>query len=81
MKFQVEHTDTFGGEANYCWVRRYIIEADDSISDLALVRRAKQYCGLSGCRSKTENWGDMLVIKPAKIHQIIFVTPIEEEGT
>jgi hypothetical protein len=25
--YQVEHTDTFGGEANYCWCRRYDIEA------------------------------------------------------
>ena len=27
MKYFAEVTDTFGGEANYCWVRRYIIEA------------------------------------------------------
>jgi len=24
----VEITDTFGGEANYCWVHRYEIESD-----------------------------------------------------
>ncbi len=22
LKFDVEYTDTFGGEANYCWVKR-----------------------------------------------------------
>ena len=22
-KFKIEITDTFGGEANYCWIRRY----------------------------------------------------------
>ena len=26
-KFFAEITDTFGGEANYCWVHRFIIEA------------------------------------------------------
>ena len=25
--YQIEVTDTFAGEANYCWVRRYTIEA------------------------------------------------------
>lgn len=23
----IEHTDTFGGEANYAWVRRYLVRA------------------------------------------------------
>jgi len=26
-KFKIEITDTFGGEANYCWVRRYEYKA------------------------------------------------------
>jgi len=25
--YYIEHTDTFGGEANYSWVRRYIVQA------------------------------------------------------
>jgi len=29
MKFDVEYTDTFGGEANYSWVRRTVIEVAD----------------------------------------------------
>ena len=35
--FFFELTDTFGGEANYCWVNRYKIEAhciEDAISQL-----------------------------------------------
>lgn len=27
QKFKIEVTDTFGGEANYCWVRRYELTA------------------------------------------------------
>jgi hypothetical protein len=26
--FFIEHTDTFGGEANYSWVTRYIVSAN-----------------------------------------------------
>ena len=22
MQYQIEYTDTFGGEANYCWLKR-----------------------------------------------------------
>lgn len=25
--YSVEFTDTFGGEANYCWIRRYEVKA------------------------------------------------------
>ena len=25
--YQIEVTDTFGGDANYCWVRRYTFKA------------------------------------------------------
>lgn len=25
--FYVEMTDTFGGESNYCWIRRFIVKA------------------------------------------------------
>lgn len=27
----VEVTDTFGGEANYCWVRRYKVSASSKL--------------------------------------------------
>lgn len=29
MAYEVELTDTFGGDANYSWVRRAVIEAPD----------------------------------------------------
>lgn len=25
-RYDVEYTDTFGGEANYCWVRRAVVD-------------------------------------------------------
>ena len=28
-KFTIEVTDTFGGEANYCWIKRYLVTANN----------------------------------------------------
>ena len=39
--YQIEITDTFGGEANYCWVRRYTYDAK-SIRG-AIQKLARQY--------------------------------------
>ena len=79
MAFEVEHTDTFGGEANYCWVRRYTITPPDHIADDRqksrrwLVRQAKALCGLTGVRSIVSDYGDMLEIRPRGICQVVFV--------
>ena len=47
---EYEMTDTFGGEANYCWVRRGELDIDPGTSTLAIVRQVKQALGLSGVR-------------------------------
>ena len=61
--WDIEVTDTFGGEANYCWVDRYAIRMPDDISDLALVRRIKSVAGYSGIRGRTEISGDSVEIR------------------
>lgn len=75
MKYEIEVTDTFGGEPNYCWVRRAEIEVDDNISDLALVRRAKAAVGYTGVKCRRDDYGDMLVLRPSGLLRIIFITP------
>ena len=60
-KWNLEHTDTFGGEANYCWVNRAEIEAE---TDRAVIRAAKRFAGLTGQRCRTESCGDMIQITP-----------------
>ena len=52
MKFKAELTDTFGGEANYSWVRRFEFVAPAEISGTALMRRAKKALGMSGVRGR-----------------------------
>jgi hypothetical protein len=74
MAYQVEVTDTFGGEANYCWVNRYpITDRPKGWSDLALVREAKRLAGWSGLRCRTENYGDMIELRPFGMCQVMFI--------
>ena len=40
-KFNIEITDTFGGEANYSWVRRYTYEAKSFLG--AINKLAREY--------------------------------------
>lgn len=40
-KFNIEVTDTFGGEPNYCWVRRYTFEAKSMLG--AIQKLAREY--------------------------------------
>lgn len=78
MQYIVEYTDTFGGEANYSWVKRATIEADAALSDLALMRRAKAALGLSGLRGVTYRHGDMIEFRPYRMCCVLFVTYREE---
>ena len=61
---EAEYTDTFGGEANYCWVRRATLEMPCGLSDRAIMRRVKRELGLSGMRGRVENYGDEWTFKP-----------------
>ena len=63
MKIRGEFTDTFGGEANYSWVRRCELDVPDTLSDRAIVRRIKAELGLTGARaSRRDNHGDMIAL-------------------
>jgi len=74
--FEIEYTDTCSGEANYSWVKRYIIELPDNVSDTTLKRIAKQHCGLTGIRGIWENLGDTLQFKPNGMCTVLFITAI-----
>jgi hypothetical protein len=75
MKFMIEYTDTFAGDANYSWVRRAEFEAPETITDTALMRRAKKALGLSGVRGVRETWGETLVLRPYGLGTILFISP------
>lgn len=74
MIYDIEYTDTFGGEANYCWVDRQELEVNDDVSDLALVRRAKSALGLSGVRGRMDAYGDHWAFYPYRTCTVMFIT-------
>jgi hypothetical protein len=74
MKIEIELTDTFGGEANYSWVRRYTLATPENISQRALVRRIKKAAGITGVRCVTDDHGGMIAIRPVGACVVLFAT-------
>jgi hypothetical protein len=94
IKYDVEYTDTFGGEPNYCWVRRATVTMPElthygydgatnyveakKIANRELMRRAKYAVGLTGVSGKRYEHGDMLEFRPYRISTVMFVNYREE---
>lgn len=91
--YAVELTDTFGGQANYSWVRRAKIESPswDTFKDWdgngrrepkafqrTLMRRAKAAVGLTGMRGETVSYGDSYEFRPYGACVVLFVTWVDD---
>lgn len=92
--YQYEHTDTFAGEANYCWVRRGKVTMPEltyygydgstnywkanRTEKRELVKRVKAELGLTGVQCKREEWGDTIVLRPYGSSTIVFIDYCEE---
>ena len=90
MKYDVEYTDTFAGEANYSWVRRATINMPElthygydgatnyckanKIYRRELMRRAKAAVGLTGARGRTDDYGEMIDFRPYRSCTVLFIT-------
>jgi hypothetical protein len=69
----IELTDTFGGEANYSWVRRAQIE--EAKTKVGTIRRAKKALGISDVRTRTIDHGDALKLEFPRSHCLVaFIT-------
>lgn len=71
--FDLELTDTFGGEANYSWVRRGIVTVASG-KRRTIVCAAKAWAGWTGTPCEVEDYSDSLTIRPRGICQVLFVT-------
>ena len=73
--YNIEVTDTFAGEANYCWVKRGSTRAE---SRRGVVDAVKRLAGWHGwCRVHVEDHGDSFVVRPTAssgVNQIAFAT-------
>lgn len=90
MYFEVEYTDTFGGEPNYSWARRATVWMPDmthygydgstnygkvvKVFNRELMKKAKAALGLTGVRGRTNVQGDDIVFRPYGSNTVLFVT-------
>ena len=72
MKTYIEVTDTFAGEANYSWVKRYEIDSADTM--LKNVRRALKVSGYTGCRTRKQDYGDTVRLDFVGMCRVMFIT-------
>ena len=76
MIYEYEYTDTFGGEANYSWVKRGKVAAN---SFAHAIRKVKQELGI-WCRTrKVADHGDMARYNLVNHCQCIFINWSEDD--
>ena len=68
--YDYEYTDTFGGEANYCWVKRGTIYTTASNP----VTAVKKALGLNGVPCKRLDMGGMIELRPYGYCTVCFIT-------
>jgi len=77
--YELELTDTLGGEANYSWVRRNEITVAKNAADRTLIKLAKKWAGWTSQRCDVSNLGgDCFQIKPTGNNapcMILFIQP------
>jgi hypothetical protein len=92
--YEYEYTDTFAGEANYCWVKRGKVAMPElpnygydgangytranKIEKRELMKKVKRELGLTGVRGITYNHGDMVEFRPYRSNTVLFVTYCED---
>lgn len=95
MYFDVEYTDTCGGEANYSWVRRVTVWMPEmthygydggtnygktvKVFHRELMKKAKAAMGLTGIRGQTHVWGDDLEFRPYGSNTVLLITYKEHD--
>lgn len=73
--WDVELTDTFGGEANYSWVRRDQLALPQDASRRSIITAAKAALGLTGVRCRTVDCGEGFELRPSGSATVAFVLP------
>lgn len=92
--YQYEYTDTFAGEANYCWVKRGKVSMPElthygydgsqgytranRIEKRELMRKVKAELGLTGMRGVTSDYGDMIEFRPYGSCTVLFINWCED---
>jgi hypothetical protein len=70
--YQAEYTDTYGGQANYCWVKRAVVQGENLFQAL---KAARKEFGLTGIKGDiTGSFGDAIWWKPRGRNTILMVS-------
>lgn len=93
LTYEYEYTDTFAGDANYCWVKRGNVTMPElthygydgshgysranKIAMRELMKRVKAELGLTGIRGRVEYHGDMIEFRPYGMATVLFVQWVE----
>ena len=78
MPYAIEHTDTFSGEANYCWVRRYVFKG----TERQAVRAALAAAGWTGRGARRTYVGNFTAeYRIPRLCQVVFVFWCDENST
>ena len=88
--YDVEYTDTFGGEPNYSWVKRAAIWMPEmthygydgstnysqvnKVYEREIMKKAKAEMGLTGVRGTTSKFGDTIEFRPSKSCTVLSIT-------
>lgn len=68
-----EHTDTFGGVANYSWLRTVEFHTPANATRLQIIRAGKLALGLTGVRCETVDCGDWYQLRPIGTATVVFL--------
>ena len=80
MQYSAEYTDTFGDQANYCWVLRATFDAPADASDDDLIVAAEIALDVTLLNGfKRETMGDILAVYPHGECTVLFIEPTCEE--
>ena len=77
IKWEIEITDTFGGEANYSWVRRHEFKVREHATDRSIVIAAKKVAGLTGVKCDTTSFNDTIQLDVRGMCVRAFITPLD----
>lgn len=76
IAWEIETTDTFGGEANYSWCNRETLELPEGLTERQTVLRLRKAAGLNGYPARTEPMQDGYVFRyPAGDCTVTFAVP------
>lgn len=94
LLYNIEYTDTYGGEANYAWVKRAIVTMPElthygydggtnyykanKVFKRELVKKAKASMDLTGLRGKVTEYGETIEFRPFRSCTIMFITYRDE---